>query len=248
MRAKARPPQYGAAEATVELSAFGDSALLATLHADTPESAWQAAHQVAEHLRRQPPDGVCEIAPSYDSVLVEYDCSVTTHADLERAVEHASSALLANAPTLSARHFRVPTVYGGEEGPDLDEVAAILGLDPGRVIELHTAAPLRIRCMTFPIASPMLDGPEFPNVVPRRTTPRTTMADGVVMVAGRQSALSPLGAPTGWQIIGRTPCSLVDIGTTQVAPYRSGDWLHFASIEPREWASHLGRPLERIDG
>lgn len=231
----------------MNVTAFGDSALLVTCSSRSAEASWQAAHGLAERLRAVSPSGVYEIVPTYDSVLVEFDCAVTTHADVERAVHEASAAHDLEATPAESRHFRVPTVYGGEEGPDLSDVAAHLGLDTREVVARHSAAPLRIRCLTFPIASPMLDGAAFPADVPRRTTPRTTMAGGVVMVAGRQTVVSPLSAPTGWQIIGRTPCQLVDLAGGPIAPYRAGDWLHFVQADRREWDVLLGQPLERLD-
>lgn len=231
----------------MRVSAFGDSALLVSYGDDAAEAAWQSAHGLAARLRTSLPTGVYEVVPSYESVLVEYDCAVVTRAEVERAVGAAASGRGEVSPP-APRHYRVPTVYGGEEGPDLPEVAACLGLDAGEVVERHTARPLRIRCMTFPIASPLLDGADFPAEVPRKATPRTTMPDGVVMVAGRQTALSPLGAPTGWQIVGRTPCRLVDLDADPVAPYRAGDWLHFVAVDRAAWDELAGQPLERVDG
>lgn len=227
-------------------TAFGDSALLVSCADDAKELAWRTAHGLADRLRAMSVAGVHEVVPTYDSVLVEFDCTVVSHDEVERAV--ASAADEPTADVAAGRLFRVPTVYGGAEGPDLADVAAHLGLTAEQVVERHTAAPLRIRCLTFPVASPLLDGADLPAEVPRRPTPRTTMPDGVVMVAGRQTALSPLGAPTGWQIIGRTPCRLVDVSAADVAPYRAGDWLHFVPADPGDWDELAGRPLELVDG
>lgn len=232
----------------MNVTAFGDSALLVTCPADSEDASWRTAHALAERLRASPPAGVYEIVPTYDSLLVEFDCTVTTHADVERAVHEVATPRDAEVAPSGARYFRVPTVYGGEEGPDLPDVAAHLELDAREVVARHTAVPLQIRCLTFPVASLMLDGAAFPTDVPRRATPRTTMAGGVVMVAGRQTVVSPLSAPTGWQIIGRTPCQLVDLAGEQIAPYRAGDWLHFVQIDRSDWSALLGRPLERFDG
>lgn len=234
-------------DVTVRVVPCGDSAVLAAVDAGDTEASWRAAHALGARLWEVALDGVREIVPTYDTVLVEFDCGVTTHAEVTRAV-HAAAATEGRPASGGSRCFRVPTVYGGEEGPDLDTVAASLGLDPGRVVELHTEAPLRVRCMTFPVASPLLDGADFPGVVPRRSSPRTTMPPGVVMVAGRQTALSPLGAPTGWQIIGRTPCRLVDLDSEDVAPYRAGDLLRFEPIDRDEWSAYEGQRLVACDG
>lgn len=232
---------------TVRAIPCGDSAVLVSINAADVETTWRAAHDLASRLWAALPPGVHEIAPTYDTVLIEFDCAVTDHDEVRRAVDAAASPG-GEREVFEPRTLLVPTVYGGEEGPDLGDVAASLGLTPNRVVELHGAAPLRIRCMTFPVASPLLDGAEFPGVVPRRSTPRTTMSNGVVMVAGRQTALSPFGAPTGWQIVGRTPCRLVDLTADEVAPYRPGDLLRFLPIARDDWPRYADRPLEHADG
>ena len=43
----------------------------------------------------------------------------------------------------------IPVAYGGEHGPDLDEVAAFAHLSPGAVIERHYAPEYRVFMLGF---------------------------------------------------------------------------------------------------
>ena len=48
------------------------------------------------------------------------------------------------------RHWRIPVLYGGEAGPDLEEVAASLSISPDEVVKtLHSASSLSVAIMGF---------------------------------------------------------------------------------------------------
>ena len=68
------------------------------------------------------------IIPTYDALLVEFDCRQppTTPSNACRTPARQPAVL---APQ-RARQFDIPVVYGGDFGPDLDEVADHLELSP----------------------------------------------------------------------------------------------------------------------
>jgi KipI family sensor histidine kinase inhibitor len=222
------------------LSDCGDSAVRLTSLSPDAEERWQVVHTVAAALDARGDDvAVTGIIPTYDALLVEFDCGATTHdairAHVERLIE-----LPADAATRGPRQFEIPVVYGGEFGPDLDDVAAHLQLSPAEVIRLHGAGPLTMRCFGSPGGAPMLDGPAFPRPVPRRTIPRPHVPAGAVAVAGRQAVVSARPAPGGWPVIGRTPLTIVDPATDPLSDFRPGDTFLFVPITAAEWSTYEG--------
>jgi len=229
----------------VTIADCGDSAVVVKAVGLPPDRAWQTVHALADAVEAARPGGVYGIVPTYDTLLVEFDCATTDHLTLRRLLRYESGRLAEGPrPGPAPRRFVVPVVYGGEHGPDLPVVAEQLGLTEAEVVELHSRAPLTVRCFGAPAAAPMMDGPAFPRPVPRLASPRTSVVPGSIAVAGRQAVISPMPSPGGWPLLGRTPLRVLDLNARPLTPYRPGDTFQFVPIAPEQWDEHAGAALE----
>lgn len=228
----------------------GDSAVVAKAVGMAAERAWQVVHALADALDAVRLDGVHGLVPTYDSLLVEFDCVDTDHATVRRVLRHEADRLGTGPVRPSrTRRFVVPVVYGGEFGPDLPVVAEQLGVSEREVVELHSGADLTVRCLGAPAGAPMMDGPAFPRPVPRLASPRTRVLPGSVAVAGRQAVICPMPSPGGWPLLGRTPLRVLeDLDADPLTAYRPGDTFRFVPITPEQWDDHAGRPLAAAHG
>ena len=227
----------------------GDAAVRVSATGGTTETRWQSVQHLADTLSTAGVPGLYGVVPTYESVLVEFDCVLTDHDEITALVNQVASDIRRGAIGRSgSRAFRVPVVYGGHRGPDLAFVANFLGISTDTVIGLHTATPFTIRCLGAPAGSPMMDGPDFSAPIPRLVTPRTTAPAGVVSVAGTQAVIAPAASPGGWQIIGQTPLTLLDLARDPFIAYRPGDTVQFFPITESEWDTHAGRYLEPDHG
>jgi KipI family sensor histidine kinase inhibitor len=131
---------------------------------------------------------------------------------------------LAPAPAPAAADVVIDVVY---DGPDLAEVARLLGMDPDEVVAAHTGTPWRVGFVGFaPGFAYLVDGDPRLSV-PRRSEPRTRVPAGSVALAGEFSGIYPRTSPGGWQIIGRTDAVLWDIDREQPALLAPGMWVRF---------------------
>lgn len=228
----------------------GDSAVVAKAVGMAAERAWQVVHALADALDAVRLEGVHGLVPTYDSLLVEFDCVDTDHATVRRVLRHEADRLGTGPVRPSrTRRFVVPVVYGGEFGPDLPVVAEQLGVSEREVVELHSGADLTVRCLGAPAGAPMMDGPAFPRPVPRLASPRTRVLPGSVAVAGRQAVICPMPSPGGWPLLGRTPLRVLeDLDADPLTAYRPGDTFRFVPITPEQWDDHAGRPLAAAHG
>ena len=180
-------------------------------------------------LWRPPVAGVVETVPTFRALLVIFDplrVSSAEVADTARARLHSGSPL--DAPP--AVH-EVPVRYGGEDGPDLLDVARATGLDPRRVVELHAGREYTAFMLGFVPGFAYL-GPLPPELaVGRRATPRTRVPAGAVAIASGQTAVYPAATPGGWHLIGRTTVSLFDPAADPPALIRPGDRVRFVAVE-----------------
>ena len=225
--------------ATVQVLDCGDSAVRVVVDDPDSHAAWRVAHALAALLRQDAPAGLLGTLPTYDSLLIEFDCVRTDHAAIRGMITELADRI-DSVPIRVPRTFRVPVAYGGEYGPDLDAVATVLDLTPAEVIARHTAEPLLIRCYGAPAGAPMMDGPAFPRPVPRLASPRAHVPAGAVAVAGRQAVVSACPAPGGWHVLGRTPLLLVDPSREPLSAYLPGDALHFYPIPADEFGARRG--------
>lgn len=141
-------------------------------------------------------------------------------------------ALLANAlPSYSPKTIEIPVVYGGQEGPDLEFVAAYNGLTVEEVIEIHTATIYPVTMIGFAPGFPYLEGLSERIHAPRKSTPRMHIPAGSVGIAGEQTGIYSLSTPGGWQIIGRTQVPLFLPRNHPPSLLQAGDLVKFVAVE-----------------
>ena len=129
---------------------------------------------------------------------------------------------------------KIPVVYGGEQGPDLQRVAQYHNLTPREVIGFHTRPAYRVYMIGFTPGYPYLG--EVPDAIatPRRETPRTLVPKGSVGIAQKQTGIYPVDSPGGWQIIGWTPVTLFDPLGKPPSRLVMGDQVQFHAITAQE--------------
>ncbi len=206
------------------IRAFGERALLA----DVP--GWEMAQGLATSLEAHPLPGVEAAIPGLRSVLVELDADGIGRA--EEIVAELRRRLEAPLGRPSGEVRTVPVTYGGDEGPDLDEVAGMCGMSAEEYATRHAAARLRVMLCGFAPGFAYLGELPAELHVARLTTPRTRTPAGSVAVAGAMTGIYPADLPGGWRIIGRTSLSLFDPYRRPPALLVPGDTVGFSRITP----------------
>lgn len=173
--------------------------------------------------------GVTNVHPAYASILVDFDPLATGHLLLQRAAEWLF-AESASAPLPEPRLVEIPVSYGGEHGPDLEQVAALTGHTPEEVIAIHSCAGYIVHFLGFSPGFPYLGGMPESIATPRLETPRRRVPAGSVAIGGRQTGVYPMASPGGWRIIGHTPLALFDPQADPPARLRMGDHVRFVPM------------------
>ena len=186
--------------------------------------------------------GVTETVPTYRSLLVHYDPLQIGYAEL-------SDKLLALAqrpvpPETSIRRWRVPVVYGGDDGIDLDDVARAHNISTSEVIAKHTGSEYRVAMIGFTPGFAYLSGLDPSIATPRRESPRTYTPPGTISIGGVQGCVQCLAAPSGWHLLGRTPVRTFHPHRDPVFLMEPGDAVIFHAIAANEFAA-LDRAAER---
>jgi len=189
--------------------------------------------EAAERLRLAGLPGLAEAVPAYDSIALHMDSTATVPPSVMAA---SALELLGNwrPGRREARTVRIPVVYGGPEGPDLEEAAARSGLSPGEFAARHASAVYDVAAIGFAPGFPYLAGLPEELAQPRRDVPRLKVPAGSVGIAGRQTGIYPVDSPGGWTLIGRTPFPLFNPHADDPFPLRPGDKVVFDPVDREE--------------
>jgi KipI family sensor histidine kinase inhibitor len=176
------------------------------------------------------PAGILNLHPAYASVLIDFDPRRRSHREVEQLVR-ASGTEAERAPTSPGRTVEIPVRYGGEFGPDLEDVARHTGLAPAAVVRLHASADYLVYFLGFAPGFPYLGGLPRELATPRLAAPRKSVPAGSVAIGGSQTGVYPTESPGGWRIIGRTWLRLFDLQADPPALLRAGDHVRFVPLD-----------------
>ena len=198
---------------SVRIERFGEAALLVVLGDAVDPAVNARVHRLAAGLGSLAgkENGLRAPVPAYASLLVPFDPLMIDESAVRDAIAVAlqSAEGPAREPVLDVV-AHVPVRYGGEDGPDLAEVAARTGCSPADVVRLHADVEYRVFCLGFVPGFPYLGLVPEQLALPRRATPRLHVPAGSVAIAGRQTGIYPTDTPGGWHLIGRTDLTLWD--------------------------------------
>jgi KipI family sensor histidine kinase inhibitor len=186
-------------------------------------------------LQREPPLWLRNLQPAYTSLMVTFDPCRVDHTEVESVLRQFEQRVETTRRT-KPRTVEIAMCYGGEFGPDLDEVAQLHGLKPAEVIKLHSSRTYHAYFLGFTPGFAYLG--ELPEriVTPRLETPRRIVPVGSVGIAGRQTAVYPFATPGGWRLIGRTPVEMFRSDRKVMPTISIGDQVKFLAISREQFS------------
>lgn len=191
--------------------------------------------QVIEQIKVLQLDGIIELVPTYCALLVQYDAMVYSYSDICRILEPTLQESVTDSANELVTIVEIPTVYGGEFGPDLGFVASHNHLSEAEVVSIHSGTDYLVYMLGFIPGFTYLGGMDPRIATPRLSSPRTLIPAGSVGIAGEQTGTYPSDSPGGWQIIGRTPLTMYDMSKKQAALLRAGDYVRYVPIDENEF-------------
>ncbi len=208
---------------------LGDQAILVRHGDEAAAFAW------GEAARRSAPPWLHDVVVAYTAVAAHFDADRVSLGDVlawANQLEFAETQRPATPPVV------IPVCY--ERQLDLARVAEVTGLSADAVIAAHSGTPYTVYAIGFVPGFPYLGYlPAALQGVPRLASPRLRVEPGSVGLTGRQTGVYPLPRPGGWNLVGRTPLTLVDVAAGYF-PLRVGTAVTFARIDEAEFT--------RLDG
>jgi KipI family sensor histidine kinase inhibitor len=223
-----------------QFRAASDQSLLVSFGQEITLENHQRVVKLLRLLQSQPIDGICNLHPAYCSLLIKFGALKLDHDELRsRLLPYL--ARLDEAPLATPRQIEIPVCYGGEFGPDLNDVAAIHGISPVQVIDLHSSPTYLVYFLGFAPGFAYLGGLPEALATPRLHTPRAKIPQGSLGIGGNQTAVYPFATPGGWRLIGRTPVAMFRRDQARMSLLQIADRVKFHPISQEEFAKFSAR-------
>src|ERR1700729_2746242 len=220
----------------------GDSAITVEFSRNIDDAANQRVLALDRTLARQPIAGVTETVPTYRSLLVHYDpLAIGFDALSDKLV---TLAQLPVPPVAKTRRWRIPVVYGGEHGIDLEDVAKTLHTTADDIVARHTAGDYRVAMIGFTPGWSYLSGLPDSLQMPRRQSPRLLTPAGTISIGGVQTGVQCLAGPSGWHLLGQTAVRTYQLHRDPIFLLEPGDRVTFSAVDARTFAEQ-DRAAER---
>ena len=213
-----------------------DHSLLVSFGKQVTLDAHQRVRKLLRLLELKPAPGIRNLHPAYCSLLVDFDPLKLGHAELE-AILQSYLERMGTVQLPNPRQLEIPTCYGGEFGPDLNDVAALHGMPPAQAIELHASVTYVVYFLGFVPGFAYLGALPEALATPRLANPRRSTPPGSVGIAGNQTGVYPFAVPGGWRLIGRTPISMFRPDRKNMSFLSIGDRVRFAPISIERFAA-----------
>ena len=221
------------------LSNIGLSGILVSFSDVLSEAANRAALAFRAHLEAATWDGIEETTTSLTSVYVGFDPKYISHATMEKDLQDLLKSrnwLLSELPQ-KRKLWRVPTVFGGEFGPQLDEAAELAQMTVQEAVMQLSNSPVQVLTIGYAPGQPYLGTLGEHWNIPRQTALTAKVPAGALVVAIRQLVLFTADSPTGWRHIGQTGFRGFRPQSDTPFPLRPGDEVIFDAIDAEKYAN-----------
>ena len=188
------------------------------------------------------PTQLVAVTPAFNSLFLEAKAGELDSILLINSTLRIFKNLLTEQHNSKSHHCELPICYqimsseSHEKYNDLGEIAHQTGLSEEAIISTHLETKYRVEAIGFAPGFAYMSG--LPNQlhVPRKTTPRPSVPEGAVAIAGDMSCVYPQSSPGGWNIIGLCPTPVFNINNTD-SPllYQVGDTVSFRAISKSEY-------------
>jgi inhibitor of KinA len=223
-----------------QFRAASDQSLLVSFGQQITLENHQRVLKLLRLLQAEPIEGIRNLHPAYCSLLIKFDPLRLDHDEVQsRLLPYL--ARLGKTPLPAPQQVEIPVCYGGEFGPDLNDVAALHGMTPAQAIELHSNPIYIVYFLGFAPGFAYLGGLPEKLASPRLETPRAKVPQGSVGIGGNQTGVYPFATPGGWRLIGCTPVAMFRRNQARMNLLQIGDHVRFRAVSKEEFAEFCSR-------
>ena len=190
-------------------------------------------NQITELTKNGKIQGITNLTPSYNKLIISYDLTVTNFKKIKGIIEN-----LEVKETLKKdnKEIKIPVCCTEDLSLDFDRLTRKLKLNKDKILQLYLDKEYFCYMTGFVAGMPFLGDTDKNIRCERLETPRVRVPKGSIGITEQFANIYTFESPGGWNIIGNTPKRIFDIkNLNQPALINPGDKVKFYQITKDEY-------------
>ena len=189
------------------ISNLGDAALYCDFGNSVNKELNTNVIRYFNDLKNKKIDGVTNITPSYNKLIISFDLKKTNFKDLKRIVENIDlSETLSN----SSKKIVIPACCQKSFALDIERLEEKLSIDRKKIYQNFFNKEYFCYMTGFIAGMPFLGDLDKNMRSKRLETPRVKVPKGSIGLTEQFANIYTFESPGGWNIIGKTPLEIFD--------------------------------------
>ena len=189
------------------ISNLGDAALYCDFGNSVNKELNTNVIRYFNELKSKKIDGVTNLTPSYNKLIISFDLKKTNFKDLKRIVENIDlSETLSN----SSKKIVIPACCQKSFALDIERLEEKLSIDRKKIYQNFFNKEYFCYMTGFIAGMPFLGDLEKNMRSKRLETPRVKVPKGSIGLTEQFANIYTFESPGGWNIIGKTPLEIFD--------------------------------------
>jgi KipI family sensor histidine kinase inhibitor len=221
------------------ISNLGDAALYCDFGTEVNKKINSNVIKLFETIREKNIEGINNLTPSYNKLIVSFDLKITNFKKIKEIVENIE---IKETQKLNNKKLEIPVCCDSLFSLDIERLEKKLNLDREQILEVFFNKEFFCYMTGFIAGMPFLGDLEEKMRAQRLETPRVKVPKGSIGLTEQFANIYTFESPGGWNIIGNTPINIFDI-TKEKKPnlINPGDTVKFRKITMEEYKDLNGK-------
>ena len=217
---------------------LGDAALYCDFGKEVNKEINTQVINYFKSIQKKNIEGVNNLTPSYNKLIVSFDLNKTNFRDLKKLIEDLE---INNDRSLKNKKIKIPVCCDENFSLDIRRLEEKLKISNEKIFDNFFNKDFFCYMTGFIAGMPFLGDLDENMRVKRLETPRVKVPKGSIGITEQFANVYTFESPGGWNIIGNTPLSVFDsskeIDPNLISP---GDTIIFKRITKQEYQNYNG--------
>ena len=189
------------------ISNLGDAALYCDFGNQINKEINSSVIRYYKSLKELKIDGINNLTPSYNKLIISYDLKKTNFLKIKKKVEEIT---INQKENLSSKKIKIPVCCNENFSLDINRLEQKLNLNKEQILDNFFNKEYFCYMTGFIAGMPFLGDLEKNMRAKRLETPRVKVPKGSVGLTEQFANIYTFESPGGWNIIGNTPLKIFD--------------------------------------
>ncbi len=215
------------------ISNLGDAALYCDFGKEVNKETNTKVINYFKNIQKKNIEGVNNLTPSYNKLIVSFDLKKTTFKELKKLIENLE---IKNNQNLKSKKIEIPVCCNESFSLDIKRLEEKLKISNEKIFDNFFNTEFFCYMTGFIAGMPFLGDLDKNMRLERLETPRVKVPKGSVGITEQFANIYTFESPGGWNIIGNTPLDIFD-NTKEIEPnlINPGDTIIFKRITKQKY-------------